>query len=199
MIRGGEQILHLAVSLNDIILGLVHVFTQLFDAGILTSDFSVEVLCFILRSLDDANDLINLVVLIFDHAFLVREHLTIIEIASLIELAIFTADILLMTSILTAGWLLIFNTAVFLCELSFYHLSELLDKPNAPTYFLLAELVMLVRRISIFVLKLFHVVHIVLQSRKSCLRHIFITGNGLARRSLLYCINLLAQTFDALL
>ena len=72
-----QQILHFAVRIDHILLCLLHLIAQLLDLDVLARDLLLEVLCLILGRLDDADDLLYLVVLIPEQPLLLVKYLSI--------------------------------------------------------------------------------------------------------------------------
>ena len=72
-----QQILHLAVRIDHILLCLLHLIAQLLDLDVLARDLLLEVLCLILCRLDNTDDLLDLVILIPEQPFLLVKYLAI--------------------------------------------------------------------------------------------------------------------------
>ena len=119
--------LHLVVSVDHISLSAVNIVAKLLDTSILAFNLSVKVLRLILGGLDDANDLIELIVLIPDHLLLVLKDLSIVKIASLLKLTVFTTLILSLLLLGSQGGLIAFQSSIFLGQLPFDNIVDLLD------------------------------------------------------------------------
>ena len=131
MVWCGQQMLHLVVSINHVTLSFVNVFSQFLDANILRLDFWVEVLCSVFCGLDDSNDLVKLIILTSDHILLVLQYLTIVHIASLVELSILSSFVAGLFGCCGKCCLIGLNWSILSCKLSIDSLLKLVDCSNA--------------------------------------------------------------------
>lgn len=152
--------LHLVVSVDHIRLSAVNIVTKLLDTSILTLNLSIKVLRLILGGLDDANDFIELIVLIPDHLLLVLKDLSIVKITGLLILTVFTTLILSLFLLGSQGGLIAFQSSILLGQLPLDNFVDLLDEADTPRDLFLADARVLVRLVLIVIHELIKVAQI---------------------------------------
>lgn len=85
MVRRLDQGSHFVVSILHVFLSAVNVVAKLFYSHILRLDLGVEILSFVLSRLDDANNFVELIVLVLYHVFLELKHLPVVKVSGLIK------------------------------------------------------------------------------------------------------------------
>ena len=118
MIRSSEQVLHLVVSINHVLFSRIDVVCELLNANVLTFDLCVEVLCLVLGRFDYSNNLLKLVILIFEHVLLQTKYLAVVKVACLVKLAIFAPRITLLVLGSGQSSLTILDGAILLREIT---------------------------------------------------------------------------------
>ncbi len=76
MIRFGEQILHLAISINHVIFRALHVISKSLYCDVLTFNSCAKVLCLVLGGFDNIKYISKLIILFSNHVLLMLEELS---------------------------------------------------------------------------------------------------------------------------
>ena len=160
--------------------------------SILRLDLSVEVLGFILSRLHDSNNFIKLAILVFKHCFLVLEHLAIVEVTSLIVLAVLSFVVLGCVSCGGQASLIVFKTPVLLSELASDEVLDVVDEGDATSNLFLVDTGILVWLVLIVVHQLVEVAQVSLKGGPSGFHQVLLTGDGLTGAGIRDLVHLIA-------
>eukprot|EP00354_Favella_ehrenbergii_P002834 CAMPEP_0170469264 /NCGR_PEP_ID=MMETSP0123-20130129/12152_1 /TAXON_ID=182087 /ORGANISM="Favella ehrenbergii, Strain Fehren 1" /LENGTH=220 /DNA_ID=CAMNT_0010736075 /DNA_START=152 /DNA_END=813 /DNA_ORIENTATION=+ len=199
VVGGGEQIVHLARRIVHILLCAVNVFAEPLDLHILRLDRHVEVLCFILGGLDDSNYLFQVAILILQLLLLQTEDLPVVQVARLIELAIFASIEARFFLVRCEGSLAVLNSAILLSQLPTNHFLKLLDEVDTASDLLLAQAREPVCLVLILEHELVEVHHVGLQGGKRGLHEVLLAGDGLALPRVIDLVDLVLELLAAIL
>ena len=195
-----KQVLHLVVHVDHVGLCSVNIVSKFLDLLVLGSDLAFKVLGLVLDRLHNADNFVKLVVLVFDHLFLVKENLLVFHVASLVKLSIFSTLIpVLIGSLGSKSRLVVLDTPVLLGELALHEVFDIIDEVDAAIDFLFVDARVLVRLVLVIVHQLVEVVHVCLKRCPRGLHQVLLTGYRLPGPSIHDLIDLRPQTLNPFL
>lgn len=199
VVRRLQQMLHLVVSVDHVLLGSVDVVPQLLDLLVLRLNLLAEVLSLVLRRLHNSNNFVQLAVLVLYQVFLKGQYLSVFQVAGLVKLIVFSSLVPILVLLGGQSSLIVLNASVLLSELAHHKIFDFVDEGDSTSDLFFVHSRVLVRLILVVVHQLVEVAHVGLEGRPGCLHEVLLAGHGLAGSGVGDLIDLAAQSLDAFL